>query len=886
MKQRPNPDKLLKRANEEESQQQRAKLKIYLGASPGVGKTYTMLQDAAALRKQGLDVIVGVVESHGRAEIESLIKEFDVLPRQIVEYRGHELKEFDLDAALKRNPALILMDELAHTNAPGLLHAKRWQDVKELLDRGIDVYTTLNVQHIESLVDVVSQIIHTRVKETVPDAIIEMADTIELVDLPPEDLLKRLREGKVYFPAQAELAEERFFRKGNLIALRELALRELAGRVGEQVLLYRQGEGIKHVWPTNEKIMVCVGHRTQSTKLIRTAKRMATTLQAEWTAVHVDKPQLKLTEEQNKNVLLNLHLAEQLGAETRILNGFDAVKEIMNYAHDNNITLIMVCKHVRSRFREFLLRGLADEIIRHSGEIDVYVLTDYPEALPVQQEKKTEKEGISWSAYLFSIGVVGLVTAINTLLFPYLNSNVIMLYLLGVTVVSMMGQKWPSILATLLSVLAYDIFFVPPFYKFGPANLEDFTTLLVLLIVSQVISQLTLLVRRQAESSLLLEHQTATMHKFSRRLATTRGVDKLLESGVNFIGNLFDCDVMALLPEHPSLQIRALFGSDTVLNEKEMGLAQWVFDLGQMAGMGTDTLPYSEAIYLPLSTSHGTIGVLRVRPRNVELVLVPEKMKLLEACTDQLALALDVDSMQEQSRVTELAFETDRARSALLQSVSHDLRTPLVAVMGAASTLMEISDRLDKATIKNLGKEIYVETEQLSRLINNLLQITYLENDVIRLQLQQYSLPDVINFVVKMSAKKLENRKVNEQIPRDVPKIYVDHTLIQEVLLNLIDNAVKFTTPGTPIDIKVEVKDYNIMVSVEDHGPGIVADEVNKLFEKFYRGRQLGAGRGLGLGLAICKRIVEAHGGKIWAENRDGGGAAFRFTLPLRRSEK
>lgn len=646
--QRQSPEKLLKIAQEEERQQRLGKLKIYLGAAPGVGKTYTMLQDAIAKRSQGLDVVVGVVESHGRQEIEALLKNIEILPRQVADYRGKQLSEFDLDAALKRNPGLILIDEMAHANVPGLRHAKRWQDIKEILDRGIDVYTTLNVQHIESLNDVIEQIIHARIKETVPDSMLELAEAIELVDLPPGDLLKRLQEGKVYFPAQAELAIENFFRKGNLTALRELALRITAEYVGDQVLLYRQGQGIKQIWPTKEKILVCVGQRPGTAKLIRAARRMAVSLQADWMAIYVDAPYLPLSEEQRSHVIQNLRLAERLGAETKILFGSDVVKEIIDFSREQNVTKIVMGKQIRSRWRDLFFRNLVDELVRHSGEIDVYIITsEFGES---KVGKSTSlKQNFLWRYYGITIGIIALATGVDFLLYPYLEvSNLIMMYLLGVTLVALYGRTGPSILASILSVLAYDFFFIPPRFSFEIADTQYFFTLIIMLLVTQIISHLTIISRRQAEAARHAEQRTATLHRLSRQLSSIRGVDNLLKTAMRSISELFDSDVLVLLPENGRLTIRARYKTESVLSSKEQAVAQWVYDLGQIAGLGTDTLPSADAIYVPLMASQGTIGVLRVHPAHPAHLFTPEEMHLLKACANQIAVAIEVDLSQGQ----------------------------------------------------------------------------------------------------------------------------------------------------------------------------------------------------------------------------------------------
>lgn len=645
--QRPNPEALLQRVQEEERKAKLGKLKIYLGAAPGVGKTYTMLQDALAQRAQGLDVMVGVVESHGRQEIEALLKNLEILPKQVVDYRDKVLLEFDLDAALKRHPALILMDEMAHTNAPGLRHEKRWQDIKEILDRGIDVYTTLNVQHIESLNDDVAQIIRAPIKETVPDSMLETADTIELVDLPPEDLLKRLQEGKVYISRQAAIAKEHFFLKGNLTALRELALRTTAERVGAQVLCYRQGEGIHRIWATTDKILVCVGPGSESRKLIRSARRMATSLQAEWIAVYVERLQLRPSEEVRNQAIRNLRLAEQLGANTRILTGFDIVNEVLSFAREQNVTQIMIWKHIRTRWRDSFFRNLSDEMLRHSGDIDIYIMTGVSEEVKPPKAISL-KNPIPWKIYGLAISMVMLVTGSSFFLDNFLSTNsLILVYLLGVTVVALFGRAGPAFIASLLSILSYDFFFVPTFFHLRVENIEYIFTLIVMLLVTQVISQLTLFTRRQAAAARHIEHQTSTLYKLSQQLMTHGGKDQLFETSVRYLAEVFDSGVMVLLPENLGLAVRARFRAEQQLSAEEHTIAQWVYDLGQRAGLGTDTFPTSDALYMPLIAAQNTMGVLRIFPFKAERLLPPEQMRLLEVCVNQIALVLERNQLQE-----------------------------------------------------------------------------------------------------------------------------------------------------------------------------------------------------------------------------------------------
>lgn len=880
--QRINPESLLKRVQAEEEDNRQGRLKIYLGAAPGVGKTYAMLKDANEIRNQGLDVVVGVVESHGRVDIENLLIGLEILPKKECDYKGKILAEFDLDGALRRSPGLILMDEMAHSNIEGLRHAKRWQDIKELLDRGIDVYTTLNVQHIESLNNDVAGIIHAPIKETVPDSMLELADTIELVDLPPEDLLKRLQDGKVYFPAQAEIAQERFFRKGNLIALRELALRITAERVGAQVLLYRQGRGIQHIWSSNEKILVCVGPGQESLQLIRAARRLATGLQASWLAVYVNSQRIKENTEIKNKAIKNLKVAEQLGAETTILAGIDIVKEILDYAREQNVTLIMIWKRIRPRWQEWFSYSLADEVTRKSQEINIYIITG-----DISPDKKRinlwgiNKLSVSY-LYVFSFAAVTFATILSFIFYNIINTQSLsLIYLAAVMLVSITGRIGPAIFAVFLSTLAYKSFFLSTIFILSAANIEYFSILLVMVILVQVISNLTFITRRQAEAARVSARKATALHRLSRQLASARGVDILLQIGARYIAEFFNSEVMVLLPDdNGQLTVKVRVNTAKKLDAKDLGVAQWVYDLGQIAGLGTDTLTQSDSVYIPLLASKGSIGVLKIRPQQPEILFTPEQMNFLETCANQIALTMEVDLLQEQSKEVEIKQQIDRTRNVLLQSVSQDLRVPLSAIMLASNTQMQSVKSLSRDKVFLLGETIYNEAEQLNRLINNILQITYLESHTIKLQKQVASLKNLLTKVVKLSREKLGATPIYISIPVDLPLVAFDEVLMEGVFLNLLDNAIKFAPKDKTIEISMIKHDDTILVSVEDYGLGIDEKEGSKLFEKFYRGH-VTSKRGLGLGLTICRMIIEAHGGKIWAENRTIGGASFKFTLPL-----
>lgn len=877
-----DPEKLLKMVQEEERQDKFGKLKIYLGAAPGVGKTYTMLQDANAKRQQGLDVVVGVVESHGRKDIEDLLGTLEILPRRQVEYKDKRFAEFDLDAALKRGPALILIDEMAHSNIDVVRHAKRWQDIKELLDRGIDVYTTLNVQHIESLSDDVADIIRAPINEIVPDSMLDIASTIELVDLPPEDLLKRLQEGKVYVPEQAIIAKDKFFRKGNLSALRELALRVTAERVGAQVLLYRQGAGIQHIWSSNEKILVCVGPGPECLQLIRAARRLATSLQASWLAVYVDSLRTKITEEERNNVIKNLRVAEQLGAETKILSGMDLVTEIMNYAHEQNITLIMIWKHIRPRWKELWRRHLADEIVRYSDEINVYIITGLSGEPTTNTVKFSLYNLPKTYLYALATGLVALFTIINLPLFKIFDAHLLsFFYLLIIVFMSFCGHIGPVIFAAALSICAYGWLLYPIFFYVSITSIEYFTILTLIIILIQIISYLILVSKKQTAAARVSEKKATALHRLSRQLAGARGIAALLEIGAKYIADFFNSDVMVLMPENNNLVVKIKVNTDKNLEAKDLGVAQWVYDLGQMAGLGTDTLSQTDAMYIPLLAAQSVMGVLRIRPKNPATLFTPDQMQFLDTCANQIALTMEVDQLQDKRKKAEMKQEIDNMRNILLQSMSQDLRSPLSAIMATARSQMQTASILSVESIKKLGNAMYNEAEHLSSLINNVLQITYLETNAITLRKEQGSLDDLVRRVIYSLREKLGATPIYIQISPDIPTFEFDKILIEGVIMNLLDNALKFSPNDQAIGILAMLDANHIIVCIEDRGPGIDVGEVSMVFDKFYRGRTSTAERGLGLGLTICRIIIEAHGGKIWAENRAGGGTIFKFTLPL-----
>ena len=876
---RPKPEAFLAEARQEEARAARGRLKVFLGAAPGVGKTYSMLAAARVKKVEKTDVVAGLVETHGRRETDSLLEGLEILPRKTLEHRGITLREFDLDAALERRPALILLDELAHTNAPGCRHAKRWQDVEELLDRGVDVFTTVNIQHLESLNDVVAQITGVTVRETVPDSMLEKAD-VELVDLPPEELLERLKEGKVYLPDTAVRAAENFFTLANLTALRELALRATAEGVGAQVETQRRREAPETIWPTTERLLVCVGPGPYSAKLVRATRRMAARLQAEWTAVYVDTAVRRMSEVQRASAIDNLRLAERLGAETLTLTARDVVEGVLDLARQRNVNRIIVGKELQPRWARVFRPSIVDELLRRSGDIDVYVITGDP-GLAMPHSPRAPSPPAPWSEYAVASAAVAVATAASWAVNPVLSlTNLVMIYLLATLFVASRGHRGPAIASAALGVLCFDFFFVPPRFSFAVADTQYILTFLVMFVVAVVITELTAHIREQAESSRLSEMRTAAMHALSRDLASTRGLDSILQVAVSHMAQVFDSDVIALIPGPGGrLEEKAASGEKRDLDDKERSVAQWVFDLGQSAGLGTQTLPVVNALYAPLVGSQGPAGVLRVQPRVRERLLIPDQMLLLESFAHQIGLALEVDRLQENAKEALIEAERERLRSSLLSSVSHDLRTPLAGIIGSVTSLLQSGASLASVKSRELLENIQSEGERLSRLVHNLIETTRLESGAVRLHKEPHPLEELVGSALERMDKLLNGRKVTTSLPEDLPLVPLDSVLMEQVFINLLENAARHTPAGTPIEILAKAGPGLVTIEVADRGPGLHEDELERVFEKFYHAKSPQAGAGLGL--AICRAVVDAHGGRIWAENRPGGGASFRFTLPV-----
>lgn len=881
---RPNPDALLAQVRTEESRAGRGKLKVFFGYSAGVGKTSTMLDTARRDVSAGRDVWIGAVETHGRTDVAALVLGLDIIPPRQLEYRGVQLKEFDLDGALARRPQLVIVDELAHTNAPGSRHTKRWQDVEELLAAGIDVYTTLNVQHLESLNDIVAQTTGVVVRETVPDAVLEKADEIELVDLPPDDLLQRFRQGQVYAPSQAEQALRSFFRKPNLIALRELALRQLADRVNADAERARRGGVFMPIWPTADRLLVCVSPSPLSPRVIRTARRMAAAMRAEWIAAYVEPPSPEvLPPEARRQLVENLRLAEQLGAEIITLAGPRPADELLSYARSRNVTRIVVGKSGKPSWRRWFRRTLVDDLMLNSREIDLHVIHGVEE--PGEKPLLPARQMVAWQLYARALAIVALCGLIDGAIdrLGLAETNLVMVLLLGVVFAAARFGHGPGILASLASVLLFDFFFVPPHLTFAVSDTQYVLTFAVMFAIAVLTSTLTSRVREQAQVSRERARRTEALFHLSQRLTGQVGTHQLATAAARQIAAVFAGDVAIFLPDDNN-QLKLAGGSNAefALQENEPAAAQWVFGSRQPAGIGTNTLPGAQALYLPLAGSQGPVGVLAVRPADLDQLTIFDQRQLLETFAGQIALALEREQLASQVQAVLVQAEAERLRSSLLASVSHDLRTPLAVITGASSSLLESEQALPFEARRELLRTIFDDANRLSRLVDNLLDMTRVASGGVALNKQPQVIEEIIGSALHRLRKPLAGRQINTRLADDLPLVPLDETLIEQAFVNLLENIEKYTPAGSPIDMAARLDDGYLLVEVADRGPGIRDDERELIFEKFYRGQagSVDGRRGAGLGLAICKAIVTAHGGRIWAENRAGGGARFCFTLP------
>jgi two-component system sensor histidine kinase KdpD len=886
---RPSPEALLEAARRDDSRI--GQLRIFVGAAPGVGKTYAMLENARARRKDGYDVVVGVVETHGRKETEALLEGLEVIPRRRIEYKGQWLEEMDLDAVIARRPQIALVDELAHTNAPGSRHPKRYLDVEELLQNGINVYTTVNIQHIESLNDVVAQITHVRVRETVPDSIFDRADAVELVDLTPEDLINRLKEGKVYIPKQAERALEHFFSPANLTALRELALRRTAERVDEQLLTEMQARAIRGPWAAGERILVCVSEDPRAAGLVRYAKRLADRLHAPWTALYVEtRRSQQLTEVERDRVADTLRLAQALSGEPMTIpgGGRNIADDVVAFAHANNVTQIVIGKSTRARWFEILHGSVVHELVRRAGNISVHVVAgeDFAsEAIPKKTVRTTEAiEKLDPWRYVVSLLVVAGSLGVSLLIHPWLGiENVDLVFLTGIVAVAVRFGLWPSLVASMAASLAYNFFFMPPLYTFTIADPNNVAAFIFFIVMAALVSNVAARVRTQAVTAIGRARTTELLYAFSRKLAGVGTLDDVLWASAYQTALMLKVRVVLLMPDDGAIVVKAGYPPEDILEDADLAAAKWAWQNNRPAGRGSDTLPGAKRLFLPMRTGRGAIGVVGIDSDKPGALFTPDERRLLDALIDQSALAIErvylVDDMEKIKR----SVESERLRSALLTSISHDLKTPLAAVLGAAGTLRDHASKLTSAEKADLLATVIDESERLNRFIANLLDMTKLESGAIIPNIAPHDLNEIVASALRRANKILSGHRVALELAGDLPMLELDAVLFEQTLFNLLDNASKYAPRGTTITIRSWQENETIQLQILDEGDGIPPGDLEKIFDKFYRtqkGDQVRAGTGLGL--AISRGFVEAMGGTIGAANRnDRPGAAFTIQMPI-----
>ncbi|MEO8752277.1 MAG: two-component system sensor histidine kinase KdpD [Casimicrobiaceae bacterium] len=886
---RPDPDQLLAQVKAQEATARRGHLRIYFGASAGVGKTYAMLTAARALRQEGKDVVVGLLETHGRKETEALLQGLAILPRAKIAYQDRMLDEFDLDAALTRRPALMLVDELAHTNVQGSRHPKRWQDIDELLAAGIDVFTTLNVQHIESLNDVVGGITGINVWETVPDSFFDQADEVVMVDVSADDLLARLSAGKVYLPEQIERAASNFFRKGNLMALRELALRRTADRVEDDVQAYRYDKAIEGVWKTEDSLLCCIGPGPGGDDVVRNAARLATQLGVGWTAAYVETPALqRLPAAERERILKTVKLAQEFGAKTAILAGGNPAAEMVEYARLHNCSKVVVGR-TRNLSRWPWARGMALRIGELAPDIDLIEVGRGPAGpLPARgprDETEADPRGATKRLrYLWALLACLGTTLVAAPLLNYFDlANIVMLFLLAVVLVALKWGRGPAVLAAFVSVATFDFFFVAPRFSFAVSDFQYLLTFAVMLVVALIIGQMTAGLRYQARVAAYREERARVLYEFARDMSSLLLTDDVVAAATKSIANTFRAKAAILVPDAED-RIRPPDGNSSAGNAQELaidlGAAAWAYDKGQPAGAGTDTLAGNEYLYLPLRAPMRTRGVLVIKPENARLLLVPEQRRHLDTFAALTAIALERVHYVEVAQQALIHMESERLRNSLLSTLSHDLRTPLAALVGLAESLALTRPALSSEQLES-AQAIADQARRMGALVSNLLEMARIESGEFKLRRKWQPFEEVIGSALKAAQPALARHRVEVKLAPGLPLVEFDATLIERVLYNLIENACKYTPPETLITLAAEASAGSLVVSVSDNGPGVPKGQEEAIFEKFTRGTRESSTPGVGLGLAISRAIVEAHHGRIDVRNAPAGGAHFTFTLPL-----
>lgn len=882
---RPSPEALLAEAQREG----RGHLKIFLGAAPGVGKTYAMLETAHERLREGGDVVAGVVEHHGRRETEALLQGIEILPPRLTEYRGKSFREMDLDALLKRRPRTALVDELAHTNIPGSRHVKRWQDVEELLAAGIDVYSTLNIQHLDSINDIVEQISGVKVRETLPDSVLAAADEIELIDLPPQDLIKRLEEGKVYVPEQARRAVHSFFSPGNLTALRELALRHAAERVDRQMVDYMRAHAIAGPWPARERVLVCIDGTVEAERLVRVAKRAAERRGAAWVAVTVETARSHARSEMEADrVDAAMRLAGQLGGEVATLQGDDVVESVLTYARDHNCTQIVVGRARKAGWFGRVGMSVTERLIQRSGDFNVLVVGGEDEAKgKARPERPAAPAGDGWRPWLGSLvalAATAAATGLGFLIDLWLPiANISVAYLLAVMMVAMKAGRRAAIVASIASFLAFNFFFTEPRGTLAITDTQNILTVVFFLIAAVAVSNMASRLRAQVRATRESVRRTTNLYEFGRKVTAAATVDDVLWAVVHHVAVTIHGRSLVLLPGEGGLAVAAGYPPEDQLDDKSAGAADWAWTHGKLAGRGSATLPTAAWLFLPLKTGRGPVGVLGVQMTEDADMPSPAQLRLLETLADQAAVAVERTTLAADIETARVATERERLRAALLSSLSHDLRTPLVSIMGAAGTLLTYDDTLDSDSRRDLALTVQDEAERLNRFVQNLLDMTRLGSGALKPRVDWVDLRDVVTAAVKRTERLARHHSIRVEIDRHLPLLCLDAVLMEQVIFNLLDNACKYAPSGTPIKVWAIATAQHVSIEVADQGPGIPPEDREKVFDMFYRVQAEDAQvAGTGLGLAICRGIVEAHGGTIKAEpGLHGAGTCIIIHLPL-----
>ncbi len=872
---RPNPDALLAAIQTDAARKKRGRLKVFLGMCPGVGKTFAMLEAAQRELKNGRDLVIGYVETHGRKETDALTNGLPLIPRKVSEHRGLALTEMDLNAVLARRPQLALVDELAHTNAPGSRHPKRWQDVNELIDAGIDVFTTLNVQHIESRADTVQQITGSAIRETVPDSILDDAE-IELIDLPPAELLGRLQQGKVYLPERAASAAQNFFREANLTALRELSLRLVADHVGADTQEFHRTQAGAGVWKTSHRLMVAVSASPLSESLTRWTRRMADSLQCPWLAVHVENSHV-LDDAAQSRLEKNLALARSLGAEVIDTTDENLARGLLRIARQNNVSQIIVGKPAAKNLLEWFRAGkLLRQLMHGSGDIDLQVVRAEKSGGPPRANSWRWRPVVDWKQYAVAAGVLAAVGVLNALVIQFTGPRVPgFVFLLAVLLLALFLGRGPVLFAGAASALAWNYFFLPPRFTFNISSTEDGILFGLYFVVAIVLGQLVARIRAQELAERQREERAMALYQLTREFAQAGTRDEIVWQLVAEVGRVFQANAAVVLPGKNSLAAHP--DSSLVLTEKELHVAEWALVNRQAAGKFTDNLPGAASLHLPLKTERAVVGVLSVNLAEKTLPLA--RRDLLEAYARQAALVLDRVALRAAGEQGKLVAESERLSNALLNSISHELRTPLAAIISATSALAEIKKSGGDSLENKMVAEIQEASARLNRLFGNLLDVTRLESGHVRPKLDWCDVADLVQTTVHSLERELAGREIKIEIAGKIPLARLDFTLMQQSLSNLLLNAVVHTPVGTPILLRARPETGWLIFEVADDGPGLSPELLPRIFDKFFRAPNAPAG-GSGLGLAIVKGFVEAHGGQISAANRPGGGAIFSIRIP------